>query len=140
MPITIVEARPDSAEAMQLIAELDTHLAGQPYPPESRHAFSIDQLVRDQHGRQQPPQHRGRSNQCLGRLVPERRELHRSAAGDPGSWEELMKRYRSRLRRMVSFRLDPPAEILPTRPQLPPGPSVVAGLTRAVGASAMGRR
>ena len=35
----------------------------------------------------------------------------------------------------VSFRLDPPAEILPTRPLVPPGPSVVAGLTRAVGVS-----
>jgi RNA polymerase sigma-70 factor (ECF subfamily) len=29
-----------------------------------------------------------------------------AAAGDAGSWAELMKRYRSRLRRMVSFRLD----------------------------------
>jgi hypothetical protein len=34
----------------------------------------------------------------------------------------------------VSFRLDPPAEILPARPLLPPGPSVAAGLTRTVGA------
>jgi len=33
----------------------------------------------------------------------------------------------------VSFRLDPPAEIVPTRPLVPPGPSVVAGLARAVG-------
>ncbi len=30
-----------------------------------------------------------------------------AASGDPRSWAELMKRYRSRLRRMVSFRLDP---------------------------------
>jgi len=30
-----------------------------------------------------------------------------AASGDPKSWEALMKRYRSRLRRMVSFRLDP---------------------------------
>ena len=30
-----------------------------------------------------------------------------AAAGDPGSWAELIKRYRSRLRRMVSFRMDP---------------------------------
>jgi RNA polymerase sigma-70 factor (ECF subfamily) len=29
-----------------------------------------------------------------------------AAGGDPGSWAELMKRYRSRLRRMVSFRMD----------------------------------
>lgn len=47
MPITIVEVRPDSAEAVQLIAELDVHLAGQPYPQESRHAFSVDKLVRE---------------------------------------------------------------------------------------------
>jgi putative acetyltransferase len=47
MSITIVEARPDSAEAVQLITELDTHLAKQPYPQESRHAFSVDKLVRE---------------------------------------------------------------------------------------------
>ena len=33
--------------------------------------------------------------------------VKRAAAGDPESWAELLKRYRSRLRRMVSFRLDP---------------------------------
>ncbi len=33
--------------------------------------------------------------------------VKRAASGDPASWAELMKRYRSRLRRMVSFRLDP---------------------------------
>jgi RNA polymerase sigma-70 factor (ECF subfamily) len=32
--------------------------------------------------------------------------VKQAAAGDPRSWAELMKRYRSRLRRMVSFRLD----------------------------------
>ena len=32
--------------------------------------------------------------------------LMQAAAGDAGSWAELMKRYRSRLRRMVSFRMD----------------------------------
>jgi RNA polymerase sigma-70 factor (ECF subfamily) len=32
--------------------------------------------------------------------------VKQAAAGDPASWSELMKRYRSRLRRMVSFRLD----------------------------------
>ena len=32
--------------------------------------------------------------------------VKQAAAGDPGSWTELMKRYRSRLRRMVSFRMD----------------------------------
>jgi hypothetical protein len=33
----------------------------------------------------------------------------------------------------ASFRLDPPAEILPVRPLLPPGPSQLAGLARAAG-------
>ncbi len=33
--------------------------------------------------------------------------VKQAAAGDPESWAELMKRYRSGLRRMVSFRLDP---------------------------------
>ena len=32
-----------------------------------------------------------------------------------------------------SFRLDPPAEILPSQPLLPPGPSVLAGLSRTIG-------
>jgi RNA polymerase sigma-70 factor (ECF subfamily) len=32
--------------------------------------------------------------------------VKQAAAGDAQSWAELMKRYRSRLRRMVSFRLD----------------------------------
>ena len=32
-----------------------------------------------------------------------------------------------------SFRLDPPAEILPSRPLLPPGPSLLAGLARTIG-------
>jgi RNA polymerase sigma-70 factor (ECF subfamily) len=32
--------------------------------------------------------------------------VNQAAAGDPGSWAELMRRYRSRLRRMVSFRMD----------------------------------
>jgi RNA polymerase sigma-70 factor (ECF subfamily) len=32
--------------------------------------------------------------------------VNQAAAGDAGSWAELMKRYRSRLRRMVSFRMD----------------------------------
>jgi RNA polymerase sigma-70 factor, ECF subfamily len=33
--------------------------------------------------------------------------VKQAASGDPGSWAELMKRYRPRLRRMVSFRMDP---------------------------------
>ena len=47
MPITIVEERPDSADAVQLVTELDAQLNSQPYPQESRHAFSVDKLVRE---------------------------------------------------------------------------------------------
>jgi GNAT superfamily N-acetyltransferase len=47
MPITITEVRPDSADAVQLITELDAHLAEKPYPQHSRHAFSVDKLVRE---------------------------------------------------------------------------------------------
>ena len=47
MGITIVEARPDSAEAVQLIAELDAYLNALPYTADSRHAFSVDKLVRE---------------------------------------------------------------------------------------------
>ena len=47
MPITVVEARPDSADAVQLLTELDAHLNRHPYPPESHHAFSVDKLVRE---------------------------------------------------------------------------------------------
>ncbi|MEP6635732.1 MAG: GNAT family N-acetyltransferase [Acidobacteriota bacterium] len=45
MPITIVEERPDSPDALQLIEELDTDLQRHSYPPESRHAFSIEKLL-----------------------------------------------------------------------------------------------
>ena len=45
--ITIVSARPDSAEAMELLAELDAALHEYPYPPESRHAFSVEKLIRE---------------------------------------------------------------------------------------------
>lgn len=45
MPVTIVEERPDSDAAVQLITELDAYLTAHPYPQESRHAFSIDKLV-----------------------------------------------------------------------------------------------
>jgi RNA polymerase sigma-70 factor (ECF subfamily) len=33
--------------------------------------------------------------------------VRQAAAGDPASWEALVKRYRARLRRLVAFRLDP---------------------------------
>jgi GNAT superfamily N-acetyltransferase len=47
MPIEIVEVRPDSADAVQLIRELDAHLLSHSYPPQSRHAFSVDKLIRE---------------------------------------------------------------------------------------------
>jgi putative acetyltransferase len=47
MTITIVEERPDSTDALKLLSELDAALWLHPYPPESRHAFTVDQLLRD---------------------------------------------------------------------------------------------
>ena len=47
VPIAIVEERPDSPAALQLITELDAYLALLPYPQESRHAFSIEKLLRE---------------------------------------------------------------------------------------------
>ena len=46
-PITITPERPDYPEALQLLSELDADLHRHPYPPESRHAFSIDKLLRE---------------------------------------------------------------------------------------------
>jgi putative acetyltransferase len=46
MPITIVEARPDSADAIELIAELDETLAPF-YPVESRHGYSVEKLLNE---------------------------------------------------------------------------------------------
>jgi putative acetyltransferase len=45
LPISIVEVRADSGDAVQLIGELDAYLMSHPYPAESRHAFSVDKLV-----------------------------------------------------------------------------------------------
>ena len=45
MPTVIVAERPDSADAMALIAELEAVLAPQ-YAPESRHGFSVEKLLR----------------------------------------------------------------------------------------------
>jgi putative acetyltransferase len=45
MTVTILEVPPHSADAVQLIGELDDHLLAHPYPPQSRHAFSVDKLV-----------------------------------------------------------------------------------------------
>jgi GNAT superfamily N-acetyltransferase len=46
MPTVIVEERPDSPDALQLITELEAHLAPF-YPPESRHGFSVEKLLRE---------------------------------------------------------------------------------------------
>lgn len=45
--VEVVGARPDSLEAMELLAELDAALHEYPYPPESRHAFSVEKLIRE---------------------------------------------------------------------------------------------
>ena len=45
--VNIRAARPDSREAMELLAELDAALHEYPYPPESRHAFSVEKLIRE---------------------------------------------------------------------------------------------
>jgi putative acetyltransferase len=47
MSIDIEAVRPDSPEAVQLLNELDAYLLEHPYPEESRHAFSIDKLLRE---------------------------------------------------------------------------------------------
>jgi GNAT superfamily N-acetyltransferase len=47
MSIVITEVAPDSADAIELIGELDAHLWTHPYPPQSRHAFSVEKLLRE---------------------------------------------------------------------------------------------
>lgn len=47
MGITIVETNPDYPEAVALINELDNYLNQLPYPVQSRHAYSIDKLLRE---------------------------------------------------------------------------------------------
>lgn len=46
MTTVIVQEPPNSTEAVQLITELEAHLAPQ-YPDESRHGYSIEQLQRE---------------------------------------------------------------------------------------------
>jgi putative acetyltransferase len=43
----ITETSPDEPDAVELIAELDAHLMAHPYPPQSRHAFSVEKLLRE---------------------------------------------------------------------------------------------
>jgi hypothetical protein len=47
MPISIGEVSPAAPEAVELIGELDAHLMAHPYPPQSRHAFSVEKLLRE---------------------------------------------------------------------------------------------
>ncbi|MEZ4735221.1 MAG: GNAT family N-acetyltransferase [Caldilineaceae bacterium] len=47
MSPVIVAERPDTPDAMLLIAELEDHLAPL-YPVESRHGFSVEKLIREQ--------------------------------------------------------------------------------------------
>jgi putative acetyltransferase len=46
MPVVIAEERPDTADAAQLIGELDSLLAPL-YPQESRHGYSVEKLQRE---------------------------------------------------------------------------------------------
>lgn len=46
MAITITEERPDSADAIQLIDELEATLAPH-YPAESRHGYSVNKLLQE---------------------------------------------------------------------------------------------
>ena len=47
MSITITEERPDSADAIRLIDELQTFLNPEKYPAESKHGYSVDKLLRE---------------------------------------------------------------------------------------------
>ena len=46
MPATITAERPDTPDALLLIDELQTHLESF-YPPESRHGFSVERLIKE---------------------------------------------------------------------------------------------
>ena len=48
MPTTQITAEhPDSPDALQMLTELDEGLSVLPYPQESRHAFSVEKLIRE---------------------------------------------------------------------------------------------
>jgi putative acetyltransferase len=47
MITTVTEDRPDTPDARLLITELDATLQQLPYPQESRHAFSVEKLLRE---------------------------------------------------------------------------------------------
>ncbi len=46
MSIVITRERPDSPDARALVLELEAHLE-RFYPPESRHGYSVDKLIRE---------------------------------------------------------------------------------------------
>ena len=46
MLATVAAERPDTADALLLIDELQTHLESF-YPPESRHGFSVERLIKE---------------------------------------------------------------------------------------------
>ena len=46
MLVSITAERPDTADALRLIDELQTHLESF-YPPESRHGFSVERLIKE---------------------------------------------------------------------------------------------
>ena len=46
MLVTITAERPDAPDALLLIGELQTHLESF-YPPESRHGFSVERLIKE---------------------------------------------------------------------------------------------
>jgi GNAT superfamily N-acetyltransferase len=48
MSVSIEQVSPDSSDAVELIRELDEHLDQQPYTASSRHAFSVDKLLREE--------------------------------------------------------------------------------------------
>ncbi len=47
MPHTITQESPDTPDALQLINELEEHLGSFGYPPQSRHGFSVEKLLRE---------------------------------------------------------------------------------------------
>ena len=47
MTIKFEQVSPDTANAVQLIGELDAYLNQLPYTADSRHAFSVDKLMRE---------------------------------------------------------------------------------------------
>jgi GNAT superfamily N-acetyltransferase len=47
MLTVITEERPDSTDALQLLRELDEELWRHPYPLQSRHAFTVEKLLRE---------------------------------------------------------------------------------------------